>query len=94
LYTVEFSNSAKKDLYALDKQVKSFITKSLLEFEANFDDEYENNLIKTGKIKALKGDWNGFYRLRLRTYRVIFTKESGRLIILIVRVSHRKDVYE
>lgn len=94
MYIVEFSNSAKKDLYALDKQVKSFITKSLLEFEANFDSEYENNLIRTGKIKALKGDWNGFYRLRLRTYRVIFTKESGRLIILIVRVSHRKNVYE
>jgi mRNA interferase RelE/StbE len=91
---LEWSKNAIADLKTLDKPIGTFISNSLTDFIDNFDSEYENNLIKTGKIKALKGDWNGFYRLRLRTYRVIFTKESGRLIILIVRVSHRKDVYE
>ena len=71
-----------------------FVLKSLAEFEANFDTEYEINLIKTGKIKSLKGDWSGFYRLKLRTYRVIYAKEADKLIILVVRISHRKDVYE
>ena len=91
---MEWSKNALSDLNALDRPIGTFISNSLTDFIDNFDSEYENNLIKTGKIKALKGDWNGFYRLKLRTYRVIFTKEADRLIILIVRVSHRKDVYE
>jgi mRNA interferase RelE/StbE len=93
LYKIELTNNSKKELDALDKQIKSFVLKSLAEFETNFDAEYENNLIKTGKIKALKGEWSGFYRLKLRTYRVIYAKEADKLIILIVRISHRKDVY-
>ena len=94
MYKIELTNNSKKELDALDRQVKSFVLKSLAEFEANFDTEYENNLIKTGKIKALKGEWSGFYRLKLRTYRVIYIKEADKLIILVVRISHRKDVYE
>lgn len=94
MYKIELTNNSKKELDALDRQVKSFVLKSLVEFETNFDTEYENNLIKTGKIKALKGEWSGFYRLKLRTYRVIYIKEADRLIILVVRISHRKDVYE
>ena len=94
MYKIELTNNSKKELDALDRQVKSFVLKSLVEFETNFDTEYENNLIKTGKIKALKGEWSGFYRLKLRTYRVIYIKEADKLIILVVRISHRKDVYE
>lgn len=94
MYKIELTNNSKKELDALDRQVKSFVLKSLVEFETNFDTEYENNLIKTGKIKALKGEWSGFYRLKLRIYRVIYIKEADKLIILVVRISHRKDVYE
>ena len=94
MYKIELTNNSKKELDALDRQVKSFVLKSLVEFETNFDTEYENNLIKTGKIKALKGEWSGFYRLKLRTYRVIYIKEADKLIILVVRISHRKNVYE
>lgn len=93
-YSLEWSKNALADLKTLDKPIKTFIANGITEFEKNFDTEYENNLIKTGKIKALKGEWSGFYRLKLRTYRVIYAKEADRLIILIVRVSHRKDVYE
>ncbi len=93
-YSLEWTKNALTDLKALDKPIRAFVGNSLTEFETNFDAEYENNLIKPGKIKALKGEWNGFYRLKLRTYRVIYAKEAERLIILIVRISHRKDVYE
>lgn len=93
-YSLEWTKNALTDLKALDKPIKAFVANSLTEFIDSFDAEYENNLIKTGKIKALKGDWSGFYRLKLRTYRVIYTKEADKLIILVVRISHRKDVYE
>ncbi len=93
-YSLEWTKNALTDLMAFDKPVKTFIANSLTEFIGSFDSNYENNLIKIGKIKALKGEWSGFYRLKLRTYRVIYTKEADKLIILIVRISHRKDVYK
>ena len=45
-----------------------------------------------GDIKALSGDWDGYFRLRVGDFRVIFqlTPES----IVIVRVRHRSDVYQ
>ncbi|WP_391486599.1 type II toxin-antitoxin system RelE family toxin [Aliarcobacter butzleri] len=50
--------------------------------------------MKLTKIKALKGEFKGLYRLKLRTYRVIYEKQGHKLIILVLRVSHRKDVYQ
>ena len=39
----------------------------------------------------LSGDFRGFFRYRIGDYRVIYAKTSDG--ILIVRISHRKDVY-
>ncbi|MGM0466447.1 MAG: type II toxin-antitoxin system RelE family toxin [Acidobacteriota bacterium] len=44
-------------------------------------------------IKKLKGTKENYYRLRVGNYRVIFKKEEERLIIIIVRIGHRKEVY-
>ncbi|MDP9054574.1 MAG: type II toxin-antitoxin system RelE/ParE family toxin [Acidobacteriota bacterium] len=44
-----------------------------------------------GDIKALSGDWDGYYRLRAGDFRVIFTITSEG--VLIVRIRHRSDVY-
>ncbi|WP_430385341.1 type II toxin-antitoxin system RelE family toxin [Arcobacter acticola] len=45
-------------------------------------------------MKALKGEFKGLYRLRLRTYSVIYEKRNERLVILVLRVSHKKDIYK
>ena len=58
-----------------------------------FDETYEKELIKITKIKALQGEYKGLYRLRLRTYRLIYEKQNDKLVILVLRVSHRKDIY-
>lgn len=46
--------------------------------------------------KALAGDLRGRYRYRIGDYRVIFRKDDhGHLVVLMVlRISHRKDIYE
>ncbi len=41
--------------------------------------------------KKLKG--RNAWRIRIGVYRVIYTVEHEKLIIMIVKVSHRKDVY-
>jgi mRNA interferase RelE/StbE len=93
-YNLEFDKKASKDILSLDKSTRNFILDELEIFINNFDEDYEKELIKSTKIKALKGEFKGLYRLRLRTYRVIYEKRNERLVILVLRVSHRKDVYK
>ena len=44
-------------------------------------------------IKILGWKLNYYYRLRFGNYRVIFKKEEKQLIIIIVRIGHRKEIY-
>jgi len=92
-YSLDFDKKASKDLLSLDKSVRNFILDELEIFINNFDETYEKELIKITKIKALQGEYKGLYRLRLRTYRLIYEKKNYKLIILVLRVSHRKDIY-
>ena len=92
-YSLDFDKKASKDILSLDKSTRNFILDELESFINNFDEEYEKELIKLTKIKALKDEFKGLYRLRLRTYRVIYEKINNKLVILVLRVSHRKDVY-
>ena len=41
----------------------------------------------------LKGSATGLRRIRVGRYRVIFEVQNALLIILVLRVGHRKDVY-
>jgi len=93
-YNLEFDKKASKDILSLDKNTRKFILNELEVFISNFDEEYENELIKVSKIRVLKGEFSGLYRLKLRTYRVIYEKHNDKLIILVLRVSHRKNVYK
>ena len=92
-YSLDIDKKASKDILSLDKSTRNFILDELESFINNFDEEYEKELIKLSKIKALKGEFKGLYRLRLRTYRVIYEKINNKLVILVLRVSHRKDIY-
>ncbi|HPG35217.1 MAG TPA: type II toxin-antitoxin system RelE/ParE family toxin [bacterium] len=40
----------------------------------------------------MKGD-KKIYRLRVADYRVIFEKKDAELVILVIRIGHRKEVY-
>lgn len=92
-YRLEFHPAAKKELDKLDHQARVFLIKSLALFIEAYDPTYETEMMHQSKIKKLKGEWQGFYRLRLRNYRVIYEKINEQLVIHIVRVAHRKEVY-
>ena len=42
---------------------------------------------------ALKGDLRGLRRLRVGDYRVVYEVRDDELVILVVRVAHRRDAY-
>ena len=45
------------------------------------------------KGEALSGKWKGLRRLRVRVYRIIYAFDGARLLISVVRVGHRREVY-
>ncbi|QCD44095.1 type II toxin-antitoxin system RelE family toxin [Campylobacter mucosalis] len=92
-WQLEFSEKALKELKDLEKSVANFIILGLKNFILHYDHAYEQELLKTQKIKKLKGSLDGFYRLRLRSFRVIYQKLDDRLVIYVLRVSDRKDAY-
>ncbi len=94
MYTIEFFSSAKKDLKSIDKKNQAFILDSLDEFALNFSSTNEKSLMHSGKIKKLKGQKETLYRLKLRTYRVIYKKYDNKLVILVLHVTTRESAYK
>jgi len=46
------------------------------------------------KGERLKGNWKGLWRLREGDYRIIYAVVNDELVILILRIGHRRDVYK
>ena len=44
--------------------------------------------------KALKGQLRGLWRIRVGDYRVVYAIENHRLVVVVVKVGDRKDIYE
>lgn len=42
---------------------------------------------------ALKGELRGLRRIRVGQYRIVYEVLDGELVILVVRVSHRREAY-
>ena len=41
----------------------------------------------------LKGDWKGYRKYRTGSYRIIYRIEHNKLIVYIITIDNRKDVY-
>ncbi|MGQ0558722.1 MAG: type II toxin-antitoxin system RelE family toxin [Sphingosinicella sp.] len=85
-WTIEFLPGAAKDLANLDRVAASRIVKTLERRIASLDDPRTLGA-------PLHGEHAGFWRWRIGDYRVIARIEDKRLLILVVRVAHRRRVY-
>ena len=45
------------------------------------------------KGTILRADWKGFRRLRVGSYRIIYAYQGRDLMISVVRIGHRREVY-
>jgi len=43
--------------------------------------------------KVLKGKYKGKFRKRAGNYRIVYLKENDILVITLIRIAHRKEVY-
>ena len=86
MYSLLFKKSAAKELSKLDKPVQIRIKEKLQILATNYD------FLKSN-IKQLSGK-EKLFRLRVADYRIVFQKEDEELIILIVRIGHRREIYD
>jgi len=86
-WEVEFSATAARELNQLDAQHARRILKFLDERVAMLDDPRSLG-------KALRGSRLGeFWKYRVGDYRLICKIEDDRLVVLVLRVGHRKEIY-
>ena len=83
-YQVKLKKSVLKDLKKLPNDVvKNLLTKIETELSSN---PYQG--------KSLKGKYSGLWRIRFNVYRIIYEIRSQELVVIVVRISHRKDAYQ
>ena len=75
-----------------DKPAQKFILKQQPEQRVRLLSAI-NRLPENGDRKQLKG-YPGMYRLRVGDYRVIYTVENQKLIVRVVNIGNRGDVYK
>lgn len=86
-YTVEYSQQAVKDLRKLDKYTASlilgWIEKNLVDCE---------NPRQHGK--GLTANRSGQWRYRVGDYRILADIQDERIVILVLEIGHRREIYE
>lgn len=86
-YSVMVSEEAFKQLKKLDLQQRAFI----MSYIRKKLDGMENPR-QTGK--ALTGEFKGLWRYRAGDYRIVCDIQDDRVVIVVVAVGHRKNIYE
>jgi mRNA interferase RelE/StbE len=71
--------------------MKRFPKKELLRIKKKIDDLADN--LPDPATTKMKGN-NTFHRIRAGNSRIVYQIRQDRLVILIVKVGHRKDVYK
>jgi len=84
MYTLEIKKEAYRSLAKLPKNYYVAIRDAI--------DNLANEPHPHGSIK-LKG-YNDLFRIRIGMYRVIYSVENDVLVIQVIAIGHRKDIYK
>ena len=83
-YSIEFRPAVLKSLKLFPKRDLVRIKKKIEELARELPDPI------TTKMKGS----NAFHKIRSGDYRIIYEIHNDRLVVLVVKVGHRKDVYK
>ena len=85
IYSIQWQEEAVKDLKKIDRQTQKKIISRVKDYLAK-------DPLSLGK--PLQGIFKGLYRYRYGSYRIIYAIDRGSVLILILRVADRKEIYE
>lgn len=85
MHKIEFSKLAAKELERIYKVDRKLYFRLITAIQVLKTNPYQG--------KRLKGKLAGDYSLRVGNYRLIYTVHKSRLIVYIIDLGHRKDIY-
>lgn len=85
MYKLKYRRQARNYLARLPFKIKSRIVDKLHEIQKNPDDP----ALDVDKLKGEAG-----YRIRVGQYRIIYTRHEDQLIIEVVKIRPRGDIYK
>lgn len=83
---IEYSEGARKQLKKLDNSVKKRIL--------DYMDEVSTLKNPKSRGKMLVGNLLGYWRYRVGAYRILCKIVDNTMIIFVVDIGHRKEVYD
>lgn len=83
-YTIEFRPSVWKDIKRFPKRDLVKIKKRIEELSVNLPDFSSTKM---------RGN-NTFHKIRSGDYRILYEIHDDKLLILIIKIGHRKDIYK
>ena len=82
-YEVEVSRTAERQLRKLPRADRERVVRTML---ALADDPFPRG------TRKLTG-YDDVYRVRVGRYRILYSVEGGKLVIIILKIGHRREVY-
>ncbi|MFN8097370.1 MAG: type II toxin-antitoxin system RelE/ParE family toxin [Dermatophilaceae bacterium] len=82
-YRVQFTGASARELCRLDVSIRRRLLRSIAELEAD---------PRPAGVRKLAGADHA-WRIRVGDYRVIYEIHDDGLLVLVVRVAHRREVY-
>ena len=82
-YRIEVSATAERQIRKLNREDRVRILRSIQNLAG---EPYPPG------SRKLRG-YEDVYRIRIETFRVLYSVEKGRLLIIVLKVGHRKDIY-
>lgn len=90
-YNIVITESATKEI----KRIPAKMQDRILEKIDDLAQEPKPNGYKKLKSFDVPGsDYDDYYRVRIGDYRVVYTIENEQITIFVLKIAHRKDVYE
>jgi mRNA interferase RelE/StbE len=82
-YSIQFTPRAQRDFSALDRAIQQRLRRRI--------DRLAEDPFPVG-AKKLHAE-EPFYRIRVSDYRVIYQVEANELVVIVVKIGHRREVY-
>lgn len=83
-YSVEFTAAAARELRKLDPPLRRRVIGGIGTLEGE---------PRPHGVRKLSG-FDNAWRIRIGDYRVLYEVHDDRVLIIVVRIAHRRDVYE
>lgn len=84
--TVTFTPKSEKELCKFDVKVQRLIKK--------WQEEIESLANPRSRGKSLSGEFKGLWRYRVEDYRITCDIQDDKLIVLVLKIGHRSEVYD